>query len=284
MIAKRDIYDRNANLLVRKGAKVTVSIIKKLKRLGYFNPKDIESSEEINAAKTTEVFHFNGENRDNASRLTQDFKKKIHIRDAQYLEVPSKILSTIIFESRSEPWWIYVNALCNYLDWIYAHSINVSLISMMIAMELRFSDKELWNIGLGAFLHDLGMLVIPKTIISKPGPLDDMEMDYVRQHCELGVSSLAPFSLPKECTDIILQHHERLDGSGYPRGLKGDAICCNGKIVMVADAIDAITSGSPYRSPRKMDEAIKIIRNEKDKYSEEIIDIFENLIEIFENA
>lgn len=269
MIAKRDIYDRNSNLLVAKGTEITDTIIKRLERLGLYNPKDIFDSEEtINQNSKSE----------SVISITQDFSKKINIRNAKYLELPNKILSTIIFESKNKPWFMYINALSNYLDWIYTHSINVSLISTMMAVELKYNDKELWNISLGAFLHDLGMLLVPKFILSKPEPLNDMEMKYVQQHCELGMSTLKPLSLPKECTDVIMEHHERLDGSGYPRGIKGDEISRNAKIVMIADVIDEITSGRTYRGPMEMEDAFIIVKENKEKLSQELIELLEKIL------
>lgn len=252
--SKKDIYDKNGILLISKGQKMTDTIIAKLKSFGSYIPEELTNFEDSQSGVLIPV--------------SKAFGVRMNIRDDSALEQPNKVLSNIIFESKTKPWWIYVNALGNYVDWLYTHSIDVSMISLMMAVKLGYSDAELLNIGLGALLHDVGKLLVPKPIIQKPGPLSDMEMAYIRQHCELGMSSLEPLNLPKECTDIVLQHHERLDGSGYPKGLKGDEICRNARIVMIADAVDAITSGRPYKSPRKMGAAIRILRNEGEKYSQ----------------
>lgn len=262
---KEDIYDKNGILLLGKGQKMTDAVITKLKRLGGYEPE--------------EPINFDAKQSVVISPIVQAFGEKMNFRNDHFLEYPNKVLSTIIFESKSKPWWIYVNALSNYVDWLYTHSIDVAIISLMISVELRYSDEELWNIGLGAFLHDIGKLLIPKSIIQKPGPLNDMEMVYIRQHCELGMSSLEQFCLPKECTDIVLQHHERLDGSGYPKGLKRDAICRNARIVMIADVVDAITSHRPYKKPQEMDAAINIVRSDKEKYSHKLVSLMEKILE-----
>ena len=210
--------------------------------------------------------------------IAQEFKERLNLRDDHILEYANEVLSTIIFESKTKPWWMLVNVLANYVDWLYTHSLDVAMISLMIAAELKFSDNELWDLGLGAFFHDVGKLMIPKAIIQKPGPLDEMEMFYMRQHCELGVSFLAPYNLPENCTDIVLQHHERLDGSGYPYGLKENEICFNAKIVMIADAIDAITSSRPYKQSKSMDTAIEIISSDEGKYPQELIPVLELIL------
>ncbi len=262
-IAKRNIYDKNGVLLLAKGQKATETVIKKLKRRGgYEQEAAVHPQDKVN---------------ESILPIAMRLGERLDIRNVRALEDANKILSTIIFESKSKPWWIFVNALTNYVDWLYTHSIDVAVISLMMAVELKFSDKELWNLGLGAFFHDVGKLLIPKSIILKPMPLNDMEMVCIRQHCDLGMTSLAPFNLPGNCTDIVLQHHERLDGSGYPKGLVGDEICRNARIVMVADAIDAITSGRPYKDAKDMDTAIKILRDENEKYPQELIPMLESI-------
>ena len=135
----------------------------------------------------------------------------------------------------------------------------------MMAIELGYSGEGLFNTGLGALLHDIGKLLVPKSILEKKEPLSDIEMSFIIQHCELGVSSLEGFEFPEEYTDIVLQHHERLDGSGYPNGLKGDEISQNAKIVMIADVADSITSFCPNSEPQNMEVGIKI-KNKPEKY------------------
>ncbi len=265
-ITKDNIYDKNGILLLGKGHKLTDKIIAKLRSMEGCKTEETADMNDGQGAVLTPI-------------AARTFGARRNIRDEQILELPNKILSKIIFEHKTKPWWIYVNALVNYVDWLYTHSIDVAMISLMMAAELGYNEEELFNIGLGAFLHDVGKLLIPKSIIQKPRPLTDMEMVYIRQHCDLGMSFLEPFNLPKECTDIVMQHHERMDGSGYPNGLKSDEICLNAKIVMIADAVDAITSGRPYKKPREMDAGIKILRNEEGKYPQELFDLLEKILE-----
>lgn len=262
---KEDIYDKNGILLIAKGHKMTDAVITILKRVRSYKPE--------------EPINFDAKQSVVTSQIAQELGERMNIRNNRILEYSNKILSTIIFESKTKPWWIYVNALNNYVDWLYTHSIDVATISLMIAVELRYNDEELWNIGLGAFLHDIGKMLVPKPIIQKPGPLNYMEKIYIQQHCELGMSSLESYCLPKECTNIILQHHERLDGSGYPKGLKGDEINRNVRIVMIADVVDAITAGRPYKQAQEMDVAIKILRSDEEKYSQEFISVLEKILE-----
>lgn len=202
-----------------------------------------------------------------------------NILNERILERPNKVLNNIIFESKSEPWRLYINALANHIDWLYAHSIDVAMMSLIMAVELGYEDEQLFYLGLGSLLHDIGMLLLPKSITETSEHLNKEEQVILCHHCELGMSSIESYNLPKECTDIILQHHERLDGSGYPKGLKSDEICLNSRIVMIADVIDRITSDRPGKQGvYQLDEAIKIIKKEK-KFSPELICLLEKILQ-----
>lgn len=270
----RDIYDNRGMLLLSKGKRISVEVKNRLERLGKYNPEKSGDAENIQYV----VLDQNDRQSTVLAPVTKELSDRMNIRDNRILERPNEILINIIFESKTKPWWIYVNALSNYVDWLYTHSIDVAMISLMMAAEMGYSDEELTNLGIGTMLHDVGKLLVPKSIIQKPESLTDMEMSLVRQHCELGMSSLESFNLPKEYMDIVMQHHERLDGSGYPKGLKGSEIGRNARIVMIADAVDAITSYRPYRQPQSMDVAIKKLRNEDDKYPQELISLLEKIL------
>ncbi|NLO08275.1 MAG: HD domain-containing protein [Clostridiales bacterium] len=260
-----DIYDTNGMLLLRKGQKVTSKTKARLDNIGII--KFEKSNDDVDDNKG-----------DVLAPILKELGEKIHIRDNNILKKPYETLNTLLFESKGEPWWIYINALSNYEEWIYTHSINVAMISIMIAVEIGYSDEDLRILGLGALMHDVGMLFVPKSIIEKKTTLTDNEMEVIRRHCEFGMSSLERFNLPQEYIDIIMQHHERLDGSGYPYGLKGDEICRNARVVMVANAIDAITSYRPYRPPYEMNTAIEMLRSEEEKYPQDIITLLEEIL------
>ncbi|AGL02857.1 HD-GYP domain-containing protein [Desulfoscipio gibsoniae] len=271
----QDIYDKRGMLLLSKGQKITAEVKNRLERLGKVDQEKSSDADNIQNVLLAQ----NDRQSTVLTPVTKEFVERMSIRDSRILEKPNDILINIIFESKTKPWWIYVNALSNYVDWLYTHSIDVAVVSLMMAVELGYSDEELTNLGIGAMLHDVGKLLVPKSIIQKPEKLTDSEMSLVRQHCELGMSSLESFNLPKEYMDIVMQHHERLDGSGYPKGLKGDEISRNSRIVMIADAVDAITSYRPYRQSQSMDVAINKLRNEKEKYPQELISLLEKILQ-----
>jgi putative nucleotidyltransferase with HDIG domain len=148
----------------------------------------------------------------------------------------------------------------------------------MIAFKLDYSNEKIKNLCIGGMLHDIGKLMIPKNILQKPGKLNDQKMSFMKQHCELGYSMIKDLDLSTEITDIILQHHERLDGSGYPYGLHSDQISDNAKIVMIADALDAMTSYRPYQNSRQVNEAMEELKKDESKYSRDILELLENYL------
>jgi len=271
---KEDIISDDGILLLSKGQMVNEKVLSKLKNLSSTVSIDYKNRVIYNKKR----FQNNYCIQKTTNKIIQSFGIRKHILDERILEKPNKVLSNIIFELKDEPWQIYINALCSYVGWLYAHSIDVSIISLLMAVELGYEDYRLHNIGLGALLHDIGMLMIPKTIIQKPEPLDKNEELIIFQHCELGVSSIELFNLPRECTEIIMQHHERLDGSGYPKGLKGNEISLSSKVVMIADIVDMMTSGMPnIKGGHTMDAAIRMLEKDE-KVSSELVAILKKIL------
>lgn len=210
-------------------------------------------------------------------KIIKAIEKRMKTCDQSLLFYPYIMLNSIIFDSKTKPWWIYISLLRRQANRLYKHSINVAIISLVLAIKLGYNEEELRDLGLGALLHDIGKLLVPKTILQKSEKLSENERAYILKHCEYGMHYIKPLSLRKECTDIISNHHERLDGSGYPRGLKEDQICLNAKIVMIADVVDTITAGRNYKKPQEMSAAIKILKSEEKKYSKELVSLLEQI-------
>ena len=147
----------------------------------------------------------------------------------------------------------------------YTHSLNVGVLSIVLAKNVfRHSNShDLHALGAGFFLHDLGKVNIDLGIINKPGKLTDDEMKEMRSHPSRGFSLLQEAKqMTKELKMIVLQHHEKLNGGGYPNGLKGEDIHVYGRICAIADIFDALTSKRPYKKVMSSFEALKIMRDE----------------------
>ncbi len=190
---------------------------------------------------------------------------------------PTEVLWQIFADSNGKSWRQILDSLYTRYGWVYEHSVNVALISVMIAVELNMDRNSLYSLTLGGLLHDVGKLLIPMTIIQKNTSLSEAEMNLIKKHSELGMSLVAGCGLNSDSMAVIMQHHERLDGSGYPYGLKSDEIHPLAKITMIADVLDAITSYRPYRPARSIGEAISLIKQEGDKFSREYVAVMEKL-------
>lgn len=127
------------------------------------------------------------------------------------------------------------------------HSDRVSYYSVMIGKQLGLSDEELEVLKQGALFHDIGKIGIPDSILQKPGKLTDEEYDDIKNHPSIGAKILAPAKIFSDLIPMVLNHHERFDGKGYPIGLAGEDIPLMARIVCVADSFDAMTSDRSYR-------------------------------------
>ena len=140
------------------------------------------------------------------------------------------------------------------------HTERVSDVALALGRRLGYSSEQLHAIEIAALLHDIGKIGIPERILHKAGPLDDEEWEVMRTHPKIGVYILSGIDLPEEVMQVARSSHERWDGKGYPDGLRGEEIPLPARVVLVADAFDALTSDRPYRSACGVEDAIAEIR------------------------
>jgi len=158
------------------------------------------------------------------------------------------------------------------------HQRRTALLSLEIARRMGLDDEVCRGIYLAAAIHDIGKIGIPSEILSRPGKLLDIEFALVKTHAEEGYNILKKVDFPWDIAEIVRQHHERLDGSGYPRGLRGDEILLEAKIIAVADTVEAMASHRPYRPSQGIDAALRFIEEEKGRFFDEtVVDVCRNL-------
>ncbi|HET7831832.1 MAG TPA: HD domain-containing phosphohydrolase [Gallionella sp.] len=159
------------------------------------------------------------------------------------------------------------------------HQQRVAQLSCAIGKELGLPERQIDGLRVTGYLHDIGKIAVPAEILSRPTELTETEHALVRAHARSGYDILKNLEFPWPVAEAILQHHERLDGSGYPRGLRGDEIILEARILMVADVVEAIASHRPYRASRGMEAALSEIAANKGKlYDEKVVDV---CIELF---
>lgn len=145
-------------------------------------------------------------------------------------------------------------------EYVYQHTVNVAVLSVLLGMDQGYSEEDLENLAIGALFHDIGYNSVPKTILNKPGPLTKKEMETVRSHALKGYQHLKDdVDINSHIRMIVLQHHEWINGSGYPHGLTEENIHPLSKVVAIADVYDALTSDRPYRAALPPNEAIEFL-------------------------
>ena len=160
------------------------------------------------------------------------------------------------------------------------HTERVASYSLALA-RLSGVNQDLWpTIEMGALLHDVGKIGIPEAVLGKPGSLDEAEYNKIKEHPDIGVEIVKPLSFLKDVIKVIRFHHERIDGTGYPDGLKGENIPMEARIVSIADAFDAMTSDRPYRKGMPKEKAIEILKEGRGtQWDAKLIDHFIELIQ-----
>ena len=143
------------------------------------------------------------------------------------------------------------------------HQRRVSELARAIAIEMKFSPEEVDTIRVASLIHDSGKIAVPAEILNKPGLLDEAELQLVREHPTTGYNLLKSIDMMEKIAQIIYQHHERMNGSGYPRGLHGQEILPETRILSVAEAVEAMLSHRPYRQALTLPKALEEITQQK---------------------
>lgn len=153
------------------------------------------------------------------------------------------------------------------------HQRRATNLAHAIAKEMGLSEEQIEGIRMAGVIHDIGKISVPAEILSRPGRLTEIEFDLVKTHPQVGYEILKRVELPWSITQIVLRHHERMDGSGYPAGLSGEEILVEARILGVADVVEAMSSHQPYRPALGIDKALEeISRNRGVLYDPSAVD------------
>jgi putative nucleotidyltransferase with HDIG domain len=178
---------------------------------------------------------------------------EIHEKELIQERLASALRATIEAMSRTMEWRDPYTA---------GHQKRVASISTAIARKMGLDNDSVQALYMAGMVHDIGKVAVPSEILTKPSHLTELEMQMVQGHVESGYQILKDIPFPWPIAEMVRQHHERLDGSGYPRGLKGDEISLQARILAVADTIEAMATHRPYRPARGLSAAMDEIRAE----------------------
>lgn len=145
-----------------------------------------------------------------------------------------------------------------------SHQQRVSALACAIAREMGISGKRLEGLRVAGAMHDVGLMYIPAEVLKKPSPLNEIDLEMMKRHPQIGYDILKNAAYGRPIAEIVMQHHERMDGSGYPRGLAGKEILLETRILMVADVVEAMISPRLHRPAHDLDRALEeLVRNKK---------------------
>ncbi len=197
-------------------------------------------------------------------------------RSGEKIKKMEKVVENIILTLSENPDSIYdMLTLRGYDYYTYTHCINVGTLAIGLGIHIGLKKDEIFELGLGAMLHDIGKAEIPHEILNKQGKLTDYEYKFIQKHVILGYEILSQNkSISPKSLEAELHHHEKLSGRGYPYGLKGNDISLFGKITEIADCYDALTTRRPYKPPYTPFFALSILVNEKGDHDIELLKAF----------
>lgn len=159
------------------------------------------------------------------------------------------------------------------------HQQRVADLAAAVASEMGLSADDVYGLRMASVIHDLGKITVPAGILAKPGRLSGLEYELIKNHVRAGYDILKQIEFPWPIADIILQHHERMDGSGYPHGLKNGQIMLQARILAVADVFETIASHRPYRPSLGLQRAIdELKKNKGETLDEHVVDTFLKLV------
>ena len=239
------IHGDGGRLILAKGMRLTPNLIQALSKRGYTRVAiedsmlmDVEADEAIQE-----------ETRQLTIRVLDAASRNVLRGSQGDLRSIRSAVDSIIADLRGNPKaCIGLYSLCSFDEETYTHSINVCVLAVTAALAMNRPLDEVRQIGLGALMHDIGKVLIPKHILNKPAALTDEEYALVKTHTEKGWELLhSCYEIGAVAAHAALDHHERLDGSGYPRQIKGDNISVIGRLTAVADVYEAMTSDRPQR-------------------------------------
>lgn len=226
----------------------------------------------------------------NIGFIKMDFSSGQNIKEAEtrFLEAFAMQVSigmdnATFFTAVKDSYLNAISSLVNSLEakdaYTKGHSEQVAYYAIVLGKQLGLDSKELALLQNAAYLHDLGKLGIKDSILLKPGRLDEEEYNLIKRHPEITVKILEPLGLKQDELDACFYHHERIDGSGYPKGLKGEEIPLLAKILSIADAYSAMISARPYRESMTAEQAVKELKQWAGlQFDKAIVDVFVKLI------
>ncbi|MDG5788913.1 HD-GYP domain-containing protein [Evansella sp. AB-P1] len=282
------IYNENDSILLNQGVSLTKRMIERLKEKGvsfvYIDDKETEGIITDDVIKESTKQESIRTIKENFTNISQSLKlgKTIDMDKLSptFSNVVNNILSDI--HSNKEAVSMLSDVFC-YDTYVFQHSLNVTIYSLALGKKYGLSEKQLEELGLGAILHDIGKVAIPIEVLNKEETLTFEEFALIKEHTNIGFDMLRKaHTISLLTAHCAFQHHERLDGSGYPRGIKGDDIHIYAKIIGIADVFDAVTGNRVYRKAKLPNEGLELLYSgAATMFDKEMVEAFSKTVAIY---
>ncbi|WP_078594576.1 HD-GYP domain-containing protein [Evansella clarkii] len=282
------IYNENGQVLLHKGVVLTKGMIEKMKAKGitfvYIEDAltdDLYIKEGVSEKTRQESIHTIQSNfRTISEEIVLGKSIDMDKLEPSFSSVVKNILSDI--RENKEAISMLSDAF-SYDTYIFRHSLNVTIYSLALGKKYGLSEKQLEELGMGAILHDIGKIAIPEKILNKKETLTDDEFKLIQEHPEIGFDLLRKsHTISLLAAHCAYQHHERIDGSGYPRGLKGKDIHLYAKLIGVADVFEAVTGNRVYRNAKLPHETLELLYSGVNTlFDKDIVEAFAKTIAIY---
>lgn len=268
MIVARSVYDSSGRLLLARGVALTENFIRRLSEMGIGS---LYVEDGIFDAAVDRCETVSQSTRMESVKLLKETYRSVEgKRHINTLSVRNAVEGLIDEVLGNYGTLLNFYEIRTYDDYTFNHSVDVCILSILTGITLGYNRLQLRELATGALLHDIGKVEVSKEVLNKPGSLLPDEMEEIRQHPARGFDILRRhYDIPLLSAHVALQHHERLDGSGYPRRISGDEIHEYARIVMIADVFDALSSDRPYRPACPVAKALDFIKSEVGKSFEE---------------
>ncbi|MDR3602128.1 MAG: HD-GYP domain-containing protein [Desulfosporosinus sp.] len=281
-ILARPVINSFGMVLLRAGVHLTASYIERLKTMGYdvlFIQDDRLADVEIHGAITDQTRKVAYKSIELISKfIERDPKDSLpvdSIRRAVQQMINDLLSSSDILGNLTE--------IQGYDDYTFHHSVNTTILSLVLGMASGYSERKLLELGMGVLMHDIGKIKVPEVILNKKTPLTEIEFEEIKKHTTYGFEILRKNNdLSLLSAHVAFQHQEKWDGTGYPRGIKGSAIHEYGRLAAIADVYEALTSERVYRRAIEPNEAYEYIVSQGNKHFDpKILEVFKKNIAVY---
>lgn len=273
----RTLYSDDGRVLLHSKVQLTQGIIKRIQAFHYNflyirdpgDPVDDEFSEPVKAETKAKAVSI-------VKETMASLEKSISVNVERLKNVVSDMVDQIL----SDKQMVYnMVDIRTHDDYTFSHSVNVGILALLTGSALGYSRNDLEHLGMGAILHDIGKIFIPSALLNKPERLEPEEYETIKEHTHRGYDLLKDRNVSYVAAHLALEHHEREDGSGYPRGLNSPHIHRYAKIVAVADVFDAMTSNRVYRNAIPTHLVLKELQESSvKKFSKSVVDCVVKII------